>query len=47
MLWAVHVARSGGKGHISFEGRQPREGEHFKDRRRWENDIRMDVQEVG
>ena len=37
----------GGKGHTRFQGRQPREGEHFKDRRRWENNIRMDLQEVG
>jgi hypothetical protein len=37
----------GGKGHIRFQGRQLREGENFKDRRRWENNIRMDLQEVG
>jgi hypothetical protein len=37
----------GGKELTRFQGRQPKEGEHFKDRRRWENDTGMDLQEVG
>jgi hypothetical protein len=37
----------GGKEHIRFQGRQPREGEHFEDRRRWKDNIGIDLQEVG
>jgi hypothetical protein len=47
LRWAGHVAHvRRGEMHTLFWWENLREGEHFKDRRRWEDNIKMDLREV-
>jgi hypothetical protein len=49
MRWAVHIARMGEKRGVyrilvgKAEGKRPR----WRPRRRWEDNIKMDLQEMG
>jgi hypothetical protein len=43
-MWHV---RGTGEEHTGFWWGDLREGDHLEDRRRWEDNIKMDLQEVG
>jgi hypothetical protein len=48
MRWAVHVARMGRRGmHIGFWWESRKERPLGRPRRRWEDNIRMDLREIG
>jgi hypothetical protein len=49
MTWAGHVARKGVKGgiHIVLVGKPEGKRELGRHRRRWEDNIKLDLQEVG
>jgi hypothetical protein len=48
MRWAGHVARMGDRGvHMVLVGKPEGHGPLGRPRRRWEDNIKMDLQEVG